>query len=236
MKKLFPLILFCFPLVLQASSAVDLEDPSIDVFDKASLRRGAAFFIQNCLSCHSMKHMRYTRIAQDLEMSDEDVKRELVRVGDKITDSLLAAADPTDEATWFGTKPPDLSVTARYRGADWVYTYLRSFYSDPKRPFGTNNLVFPDVAMPNVFWEMQGIQTAVFAQKGEFDHFKPARDADMSAEKFDDTIKDLVNFMFYAAEPAQLQRRVIGKYVILFLIGFTVLAYFLKKEYWKDIA
>jgi ubiquinol-cytochrome c reductase cytochrome c1 subunit len=156
---------------------------------------------------------------------------------------MTIAMDPQEAEKWFGVTPPDLSVTARSRGVDWIYTYLRSFYVDESRKFGVNNTVFKDVGMPHVLWQLQGAQKAVFRTEKDaaggdvevFDHFEPVTSGTLSAEEYDQVVRDLTAFMSYIGEPVQLKRQQMGKWVLLFIAVFFVLSYLLKKEYWKDI-
>lgn len=237
MKKLVGILLLVLPLFVQAS--VGLDDVDVDVSDKASLKRGVQYFATYCQGCHSIKHMRYLRIADDLGIPEDEAKNELIPIGGSLHGSMTTAMRANDAEKWFaGAKAPDLSLIGRSRGANWLYAYLRGFYLDESRPFGVNNVVFPDVAMPNVLWEMQGQQKAVFKKEGTaevLDRLVPVTAGSMTPQEFDAAMTDLVNFLVYAGEPAQLQRTSLGKYVILFLIVFLVLAYRLKKEYWKDV-
>jgi len=239
MKKLIGIVLLILPLCVQASVGVELDKVDVDVSDKASLKRGVRYFATYCQGCHSIKHMRYSRIAEDLGIPEDEAKNELVPVGGSFHGSMITAMRAKDAERWFaGAKVRDLSLIARSRGPDWLYTYLRSFYLDESRPFGANNLVFPDVAMPNVLWELQGQQKAVFKKEGKtevLDRLTVVERGQMTPQEFDAAMTDLVNFLVYAGEPAQLQRTSLGKYVILFLIVFLFLAYRLKKEYWKDV-
>ncbi|MES9934926.1 MAG: cytochrome c1 [Sedimenticola sp.] len=216
MKKLILAFLLAAAPVLgmAAGGNVKLDDANIDLTDNESLQRGAKLFMNYCLSCHSAQYQRYNRMARDLDMTEEEVKANLMFTTDKIGDTMTIAMDPEDAAEWFGTAPPDLSVITRARGVDWVYTYLRSFVPDEKRPFGYNNTVFPDVGMPHVLWKLQ---------------------QDQSAEKFDSDMRDLTAFMTYVGEPIAVERKRIGTYVLIFIAIFFVLSYLLKKEYWKDV-
>ena len=162
--------------------------------------------------------------------------------GGKVGDLMTVATAPDDAKIWFGTVPPDLTVIARARGVDWLYTYLRSFYRDDSRHIGTNNLVFPDVGMPNVLWELQGVQEPAITTKKEDDgtevkvvKLELAEQGTMTPAEFDRAVRDLVNFLDYLGEPAKHERRALGKKVVLFLLLFLVLAYMLKRDYWKDI-
>ncbi|MCW8891260.1 MAG: cytochrome c1 [Sedimenticola sp.] len=244
MKKLIvALLLAAVPLLgLAAGGGVHLDDADIDVSDQASLQRGAKFFVNYCLSCHSAKFQRYNRMAKDLGLTEDEVKENLMFTTDKIGDTMQIAMSPENAEAWFGTAPPDLSLIARSRGVDWVYTYLRSFYVDEKRPFGVNNVVFKDVGMPHVMWELQGMQKAVFHEvdgQQVVEKLVPVEGAagkgKMSAEEFDGAMRDLTAFLSYVGEPIQLERKRIGMWVLLFIGIFFVLAYLLKKEYWKDI-
>lgn len=257
MKKAL-LILLCAALPGVASAAggghAKLDTVKVDLSDKASLQRGARVFVNYCLSCHSASYMRYNRMGEDLGISDELVKGNLMFAADK-TGELMKAAMPVEDAKkWFGTAPPDLSLVARSRGPNWFYTYMRSFYRDDKSSTGWNNTVFPSVAMPHVLQDWQGTQRAVYrTEKHEaesvkdgkkvkkvteeqvFDHFEIEKPGSMTGPQFDESMRDLTNFMVYVGEPAKLVRYRIGVMVLVFLAIFLVVAYLLKKEYWKDV-
>ncbi len=238
MKKLIlAFLLAVVPAVTMASGGVHLDAANIDVTDTASLQRGAKFFMNYCTGCHSLKYQRYNRLARDLGLTDDEVKANLMFTTDNIGDPVTISMDPQDATKWFGKAPPDLSVTARYRGVDWIYTYLRSFYTDESRPFGVNNTVFPDVGMPNVLWQLQGTQNAVVKKVDgvEMHELELVKPGTQSAEEFDGTVRDLTAFLSYVGEPVQAKRRSMGKWVLLFIGIFFVFAYMLKKEYWKDI-
>ncbi len=256
MKKLIlSLLLAALPVVTFASSEEPkLDSVKIDLTDRPSLQRGARIFINYCLSCHSASYMRYNRMGHDLGISDELVKENLLFAADKVGDRMQAVMQPSEAKDWFGVAPPDLTLETRYRGPDWVYTYLRSFYRDPKSISGWNNTVFPHVAMPFVLYEWQGEQHAVFrtakitshevkdgkpvvivTDEKVFDHFELAKPGTMTPQQYDQSMRDLTNFMAYMAEPTKLERMRIGVYVLIFLAVFFVVAYLLKKEYWKDI-
>ena len=245
MKKLIvAFLLAAVPLLgLAAGGGAHLDKANIDLSDQASLQRGAKLFVNYCLSCHSAKYQRYNRMAKDLGLTEEEVKENLMFTTDKIGDTMEIAMAEEDAAVWFGTAPPDLSVITRARGVDWVYTYLRSFYLDPSRPLGVNNIVFPDVGMPHVLWELQGWQEAKFDivtdeqgnQHEEFAGFELVKTGSMSPDEYDGAMRDLVNFLTYVGEPGQMARQSLGWKVLLFLAVFFVIALLLKKEYWKDI-
>lgn len=231
-----------------------LDAVKIDLDDKPSLQRGARTFVNYCLSCHSAAHHRYSRLAQDLGLSEDQVKENLMFTTDKIGDLMKAALRADDAKDWFRTPPPDLTLVARSRGPDWIYTYLRSFYRDDRSYLGWNNMVFPNVAMPHALYEWQGAQRPVYktvketvhaVQNGKriektverpvFDKFVIDRPGTMNPADYDKAVRDLTNFLVYLGEPAKLVRYGIGVYVLLFLAVFFVFAYLLKKEYWKDV-
>ncbi|HEY0634400.1 MAG TPA: cytochrome c1 [Gammaproteobacteria bacterium] len=245
MKKLIIAFMFAaLPgLSLASSGGVHLDHANVDVSDKASLQRGAKLFVNYCLSCHSAAFQRYNRMGQDLGLTDEQVEANLMFATEKVGDTMTIAMPAADAKAWFGNPPPDLSVIARARGADSLYTYLRSFYVDEKKPMGINNTVFPDVGMPHVLWELQGLQKPVY--KTEVDHeghetqvisgFELVTKGTMSPAEYDQAALDLTNFLVYIGEPAQLQRKSLGIWVLLFLGILFVVSYALKKEYWKDV-
>lgn len=213
-----------------------LDKAPIDVSDYASLQRGARLYMDNCSGCHSLKYTRYDAMAKGIEITDEEgkvldtlVKQDLMFVGDSITSPIYTAMTPQDAENWFGIVPPDLTLVARYRGVDWLYTYLRSYYADPKRPWGVNNLVYPDVAMPHILLNLQGEQ--ILTDSG----LKLVKQGTMSVEEYDRAVADLVNFLSFVSEPEQLLRRKIGAWVLVFLGIFLVFSYLLKREYWKDV-
>jgi ubiquinol-cytochrome c reductase cytochrome c1 subunit len=228
--------------VLAAGAAVHLDKADTDLKNQQSLQRGAKLFVNYCLSCHSAQHQRYNRMGRDIGLTDQQVIDNLLFASDKVGERMTIAMKPGDAKAWFGAPPPDLTLVARVRGADWLYTYMRTFYADESRPFGVNNLVFPSVGMPHVLWELQGIQKPVFKtveHGGEthevLDHLELVEPGKLTPVEYDKAIRDLVNFMVYMSEPAQLERKALGVKVILFLLVFLVVAYLLKKEYWKDV-
>lgn len=242
MKKL--LILFILAALPAAGFAsgkcgeVKCDAVKVDLNDQPSLQRGARIFVNYCLSCHSAAYMRYNRMGHDLGISDELVKENLLFAADRVGDLMKAVMPAEDAKVWFGTAPPDLTLVARSRTPEWVYTYIRSFYRDPKSHSGWNNAVFPHVAMPHVLYEWQGSQRAVYktVDKVEvFDRFELDKPGSMKPEEYDAAMRDLTNFFVYLGEPAKLVRYELGVYVILFLLVFLVVAYLLKKEYWKDV-
>ncbi len=251
-----PLLVLLSPAVLASGGhGAKLDPVKIDLDDKASLQRGARTFVNYCLSCHSASYMRYNRMGRDLGISDELVEEHLLFAADKVGDLMKAVMPAGDAKKWFGVAPPDLTVIARSRGPEWLYTYLRSFYRDPKSPSGWNNIVFPNVAMPHVLYEWQGDQRVVYQTvkhrstvKGpdgkpvekvteleEFQKFDMERVGSMGEKEYSEAMRDLTNFLVYLGEPARLDRYRIGGWTMAFLLVFLVFAYLLKKEYWKDV-
>ena len=245
-KLIIALLLAVAPsLVLAAGGGIKLDHADIDVSNKEALQRGAKTFMNYCLSCHSASYMRYNRLGADADMTDQQLKDNLIftrnkkgeqtKVGELM--KIAMTEDYAKEA--FGTKVPDLTVIARSRGADWLYTYLRTFYVDASRPSGHNNKAFPDVGMPNVMWELQGVQEAEIRvdDKGtkHVESLKITQAGTQSVAEFDQTVNDLVTYMVYMGEPMQLERQTIGLWTLVFLFIFFIVAYMLKKEYWKDV-
>jgi ubiquinol-cytochrome c reductase cytochrome c1 subunit len=244
MKKYLAIVLLVLApaWVSAAGTGVILDKANIDPTNVESLQRGARTFVNYCLSCHSASLMRYERMGKDLGIDEKLVSENLMFTGGKVGELMTVATASADAKEWFGTVPPDLTVIARARGVDWLYTYMRSFYRDDARHIGTNNLVFPDVGMPNVLWELQGSQEAVITTEKGHDgtehkvvKLKLVEPGLETPKEFDRTVRDLVNFLDYMGEPAKYERRQLGTKVILFLLVFLVLAYVLKKDYWKDI-
>ena len=223
-------VLAIVPLLAFANVEVHLDKAPIDPSDQASLQRGARTFVNNCLNCHSANYMRYNRL-QDIGLTEKQIKENLLFTAEKVGDPMTSAMNKKDAKKWFGVAPPDLSVEVRARGADWVYAYMRSFYRDETRPSGWNNVVFDKVAMPHVFYELQGEQ-ALDHETHALTLTKPGK---LSVEEYDALVGDLTNFMAYMAEPAKQQRNRLGWFVLLFLGVLLVLTYKLKKAYWKDI-
>lgn len=244
-KKLFAaVVLSVIPALAGAAGGHGaLQHAGNDLSDKASLQRGARLFVNYCLSCHSAAFMRYNRMGKDLGLTDDQVKENLMFASDKIGETMQIAMRSNDAREWFGAVPPDLSLIARSRGTDWLYTYLLSFYDDPTRPWGVNNLVFPQVGMPHVLWDLQGRQAPVYTEtKGAdggtvraIERLQVVSDGKLSEAEYQQAARDLVNFLEYTAEPVKLERQQLGVWVLAFLAVFFVLAYALKKEYWKDI-
>ncbi len=236
-KKLWLLaVMLVAPAIAIASTAtVQLDHAPASLSDKASLQRGAQFFTANCLACHSAAYMRYNRL-KDIGMSEDEIKKMLPE-GSKLGSTMKGMMDAESAKAAFGVAPPDLSVVARSRGADWLYTYLRSFYVDPSRPSGVNNLVFPGVAMPNILGPLQGDQALeVEKHEGhEAQMLKLTAPGSMSTKEFDATVADLVNYLDFMGEPAKLVRYKLGYIVLAFLFVLLILTYLLKKEFWREI-
>ncbi len=237
MKKLFFLLLWLVPLWAAASEGPSLDSAPVDVYDQESLQRGARLYADYCQGCHSLKYVRYSRMARDIGLTDEQVREQFLHGETNLGTTMNTALTAENGVAWFGVAPPDLSLIARSRGADWIYTYLRGFYLDPSKPTGVNNVVFKDVGMPNVLGELQGDQVLAEHGKGqpEIDDLKVVKPGRMDEDEFEEAVGDLTNFLAYVAEPAQLDRSHLGKYVLLFLTILLVILYKLKKEYWRDV-
>jgi ubiquinol-cytochrome c reductase cytochrome c1 subunit len=245
-------ILIVFILTAQGSWAAGEDNMqhefTYDLSDQAALQRGARTFVNYCLSCHSAAYMRFNRMGEDIGIPDSVLLENFMFGTDKVGSTMTVAMTKESANQYFGIAPPDLSVTARSRGAEWLYNYLMTFYLDPSKVSGVNNLVFKDVAMPHVLWELQGWQEAVNVEEtGEdglpvsrIDHLQliapPANKPEVyQDESYEETVSDLVNFMVYLGEPIKLQRYSFGIWVILYMFFLLIIVYFLKKEYWKDI-
>ena len=216
-----------------------LDEANNNVADLKSLQRGAKYFVNYCLGCHSAKYVRYNRLAQDLQLSEQQLDENLMFTGEQAFDLMEIAMRPDDAARWFTVAPPDLSLIARSRGTDYLYTYLRSFYVAPDRPTGVDNVVMPGTNMPHVLWQLQGTQRAVFHTDEHnaevFEGFETVTPGELDARAFDDAVRDIVNFLDYIGEPIKRQRQQLGIRVIGFLLVFLLIAFMLKKEIWKDV-
>ena len=231
MRKLIRTVLLLItPGVLWASGAAVNVHVAVDLSNQQGLQRGARTFVNYCVSCHSAKYMRYSQMAEDIGLSEELVEANMLFTGHKVTDHMLVALAPEDAKRWLGQSPPDLSLVTRSRGADWVYAYLKSFHRDSERPWGVNNPVLPGTTMPAILSGLQGEQ-----EIDEHGQLHQVSEGSLSTEEFDAMVTDLVSFLVYVGEPAKLVRGSIGVKVILFLMVFTLLAYMLKREYWKDV-
>ena len=221
-----------------ATGEVKLDRANVDLRDAVSIQRGAKVFVNYCLSCHSASYMRYNRL-MDLGLSEQQVTDNLIFSDAKIGDTMTVAMPKEDAKTWFGVAPPDLSVIARSRGVDWLYTYLRSYYRDESSVTGWNNLVFANVAMPHVFWKLQGIQRLHTVEGGDHagahSELVLEKPGTMSVQAYNEMVRDLVAYLAYMAEPASITRVRVGIIVMLFLGLMIVLTWLLKREYWKDV-
>jgi len=242
MKKLLALLIAIPAIAFAQHAGVRLEKAPIDVHDKLSLQRGAAIFVNHCLNCHSASAMRYGRLT-DLGLTESQIRENLLFTSDKVGETMGAAQDAKISKAAFGVVPPDLSLIARSRSPDWIYTYLRSFYRDPNTKTGWNNTVFPNVAMPNVLWEYQGDQALQVVERRnestgetiESHKLVLERPGSLKPVEYDKYVADLVNYLVYMGEPAQTSRKLWG-IVSLFVLGlFFMIAYMLKHEYWKDV-
>jgi len=241
MKKILATLLLAPALAWAEEGGPALDRAPVDLHDKASLQHGAQIFVNNCLNCHTASLMRYGRLA-DLGLTEQQIKDNLL-FGEKIGDPMAPPQDPMISKAAFGVVPPDLSLIARSRSPDWLYTYLRSFYRDDKSKTGWNNTVFPNVAMPNVLWRQQGEQSLEVKQRqNEFTgdvvlthRLVLAQPGALSSVEYDRYVGDLVNYLTWMAEPAQGARHMWGVLVLFFFTGFFVLTLLLKKEYWKDV-
>ncbi|MBA1271964.1 cytochrome c1 [Stutzerimonas azotifigens] len=257
-KQVAAFILALMPVLSFAAGGhgVELDKVDIDLTDKAAMQDGLRTFANYCMGCHSAQYQRYERVATDLGIPEEIMLENVIFNDAKIGDHMQIGMRPDDAKGWFGAAPPDLTLVARVRGNDWLYSYLRAFYEDPSRPYGVNNRVFPNVGMPHVLAPLQGRQVVGCKQvqvvengRRQFDPLTgtpitheacdqltvmPGTGAQSEVE-YDETVKNLVTFLAYSANPVKLQSQRIGTYVLLFLAVFFVFAYLLKREYWKDV-
>ncbi len=236
------ILLMMVSVSVSAAGGSKLMHMEVDLSNQTSLQRGARTFVNYCLSCHSAAYMRYNRMGEDLGISDAVLKTNFMFGTDKVGDTMTVSMRKADSVYYFGVAPPDLSVIARSRGPDWLYTYFKTFYVDESRPFGVNNLTFKDVGMPHVLWQLQGLQRLVQTDHGEGAHHNPGYEGlelitpgTQNMEEYDQTVRDLVNFLVYLGEPIKLKRTRIGIWVMLYLFVFLIIAYLLKKEYWRDV-
>lgn len=235
----------CSTAALAAGGGVALESPRIDPGSKKSLQRGAQLYVNYCMACHTADYQRYSRLARDVGLSEQDVAEQMIfttdEAGEPTKPGSLMVNNMSDEygRTAFGVIPPNLALTARSRGVDWIYTYLKSFYLDPGRGgIGVNNTVYPGAAMPHVLWELQGWQEAVQEDDGhggEATRLQLVSEGSQTPEEYNQTITDITNFLAYMADPIKQTRHKIGIFVLLFLFALLAIAYLLKKEYWRDV-
>lgn len=240
MRNLFFAVWFAPLAAFASGDELKLDSANIDPHDAISIQRGARVFVNYCLNCHAATAMRYNRLT-DLGLTEQQIKENLLFTGDKVGDPMTISAGRKDQRQWFGVEPPDLSVIARSRGTDWLYTYLRTFYRDKNLPSGWNNLAFPNVGMPHVLWQLQGIQvlkTESEEHEGHMIEHKKLvleKPGGLSALEYDKLARDLVNFLSYMGEPEKTKRSQIGIVVLFFLLLLLVPAWLLKREYWKDV-
>ena len=243
MKRFLIALLFVPALAFASGSEVHLDHAPDVQGDSAALQHGAQLFVNYCLNCHGASYLRYNKL-KDLGLTEQQIKENLMFTADKIGEPMRVAIRPDEAKKWFGSTPPDLTIIARSRaseagsGADWLYTYLRSFYRDDKRPTGWNNVVFENVGMPHILWELQG-QQIVKVEKGaegkEHKHLELAVPGKLTVAEYDKAVGDLVGFLVWAGEPQASLRKKLGLGVLVFLGVMFVLSYALKKNYWKDI-
>ncbi|MBC9070520.1 cytochrome c1 [Thauera sp. CAU 1555] len=241
-KRAAAVLLFAPSLALAAGAVLHLDRAPVSK-DPAALQHGAKLFVNYCLNCHSASFMRYNQL-ENIGLSEQLIRDNLMFTGERVGDLMKIAMRPADSKVWFGAAPPDLTLIARQRasefgsGADWLYTYLRQFYRDEARPTGWNNVVFENVGMPHALWELQGEQVAKVTENADGSkhvELSLAKPGKMSVEEYDSAVADLVSFLVWMGEPVAEKRKLIGTYVLLFLVGLFVLSYALKKNYWKDI-
>lgn len=244
MKKWIVMLFALLPsLAMAAGAIVPLDKAHNDLRDKASLQNGAKLFMNYCFGCHATQYQRYERVADDLGIPHDLMREYLIfDPQTKIGELMINAIPEKSAAQWFGAPPPDLTLVARVRGVDWLYTYLRSFYVDPSRPFGVNNIVFPSVGMPHVLETLQGTPEPIFETHvvdGEEVQtvvgVKSKGNGELNPEEYDNAVRDLVNFLEYSGEPVKLERQTLGWWVMGFLVLFAIVVVALKKEYWRDV-
>jgi len=226
----FGLVTLVSVSAVAASGGAHLDKANNDLTDKESLKSGFKTYINYCLGCHQLQYQRYNRTFKDLGIEEADGIESYMFTGEKPGDHITNTMPTKEAAKWFGTAPPDLTLEARLRSPDWIYTYLRSFYMDSERPFGVNNKVFKDVGMPHVLQDLQGVSSI-----DEHGNVTPAMGGSLTTEEYDVVVRDLTNFLEYVGEPSKLERKSMGINVLIFLFIFFIVAYFLKKEYWKDV-
>jgi ubiquinol-cytochrome c reductase cytochrome c1 subunit len=242
LKRLAAAVLFAPAVALAAGAALHLDKAPLSS-DRAALQNGAKTFVNYCLNCHSASFARYNTL-QQIGLDEQQIRDNLMFTGERVGDLMKISMRPAESKVWFGATPPDLTLIARQRasefgsGADWLYTYLRQFYRDPVRPTGWNNVVFGNVGMPHVLWELQGEQIAKVTEHEhgtksiELELAKPGK---MTPDEYNKTVADLVSFLVWMGEPVADKRKTVGIVVLVFLAGLFVLSYALKKNYWKDI-
>lgn len=247
MRTLILGLLFCavawVPQVHASEGGGFMRHVKVDVADKAALQRGARDFVNYCMGCHSLSYVRYLQLEKPLGLSQDDIKKYLIFNGVKVGDPMVSSMPAALAAKWFGKAPPDLTDEVRVRGTDWLYTYLTGFYLDKARPTGVNNVVFPNVGMPDVVENLQGAQVPEYKEITAPDGtkekvivgLKQVSPGSMTPEQYHHWVRDIVTFLAWTAEPNKLEREHLGVWIVLLMILFSVVAYFLKKAYWEDI-
>jgi ubiquinol-cytochrome c reductase cytochrome c1 subunit len=234
--------------------AINVEMPPIDPENQASLQRGAKYFVNYCSGCHSLEYVRFNRLAKDIGITDDQgnileevLKKDLMFTTDKVGDTLQVAMPEAEAKKWFGVAPPDLTLEEGLRGAEWIYGFLTTFYSDPSAPWGVNNLVYPGTAMPNILGALQGEQRPIYKthtvamsgaapiQEKVVVGVEQATPGTLTPEEFNQVAYDIVNFLAYTADPGKIERQRLGVYVLLFIALFILFTYLLKREYWRDV-
>jgi len=230
-----------------SGDSAEMEAAQIDPGNIASLQRGARNFINYCAGCHSARYVRFNTIGKYLELSEEQLVDNLMFNAEKTFETIQASMPRADAERWYGTAPPDMSLMARAKGADYIYNFLKGFHVVSSSPTGVDNIALPGTSMPHVLWELQGYQQAVFSEHtetledgstvstNEFEHFEQLTPGKMSADDYDEFVRDTVNFLAYIAEPVRAERRQLGVWVLMFLVVFLVIAAMLKKQIWKDV-
>jgi ubiquinol-cytochrome c reductase cytochrome c1 subunit len=232
---------FCAGSAIAEEGGIALLQSGTDIKNTESLQRGARNFMNYCSGCHSLTYLRYNRLAADLNIPESELQGNLMFTSTKAFDGINSAM-PKDSESWFGKQPPDLSLMARARGTDYLYSFLKGFYADNTRPWGVNNLYLPSAAMPHVLQSLQGLQKPVFknepvngSARMVLEGVESMTPGSLKPEEYDQFVRDIVNFLDYAGEPVKEKRQSMGVFVTLFLLVFFVFAYLLKKEYWKDV-
>ncbi|HLQ86389.1 MAG TPA: cytochrome c1 [Salinisphaeraceae bacterium] len=233
MRRLFVAIILLLPMATIAAAELPYSFTP-DLSNEASLQRGAKLYMNYCSGCHTLNHMRYSTIAKDLGIPEDIVQYNLMMTSDEIH-SQIRGTMPDKSKEWFGTVPPDLTLTARLHGANWLYNFLLTFYVDETQENGVNNLVMESTAMPWALWPLQGYQKLTTEGDGDSPEFELVQEGSMEPTEFRRAVGDLVNFLEYVGEPMKLERYSLGIKVIIFLLVFTVLAYLLKREMWRDV-
>lgn len=241
-KKITSILVLAFLLLPAAQAQIALKSVKINTSNKAALRNGAAYFMTYCMACHSVRAQRFSSMSHVLGLSLKQIQKNYNSTSLKVHDAMVSSMPTKDAKNWFGIAPPDLSLMVKLKGANYIYTYLTSFYVDPSRPTGANNAVFHNVAMPDVLWQLQGLQKPVYktvTRDGKktkvMTGLKQVSPGTMSPAKFDKTMRDIVTFLYWANHPHQNERWRLGFWVMIFMGIFIIVAYLLKHEYWKVV-